>query len=85
MVVADCFRDQWLTRVVEISRGRVRITAEGTGQGTQLLERPGDLATIGKLGPVGMHERAQLLGGTLTVRSGLGERRTIVVDVPAPS
>jgi two-component system sensor histidine kinase DegS len=85
MVVADCFRDRWLTSVVEISRGRVRIAVDDNGRGTQLPERTGDLATIGRLGLVGMHERAQLLGGTLTVRSGLGERRTIVVDVPAPS
>jgi len=85
MVVADCFRDRWLTRVVEISRGRVRITADDTGQGTQLPERTGDLTTISRLGLVGVHERAQLLGSALTVRSELGERRTIVVDVPAPS
>ena len=45
-------------------------------------ERTGDLVVTGKLGLAGMHERAQLLGGTLTVRSELGKGTSVVVDVP---
>jgi signal transduction histidine kinase len=44
--------------------------------------RTGDLATAGKLGLIGMHERAHLLGGTLTVRSEPGRGTTVTVDVP---
>jgi signal transduction histidine kinase len=32
---------------------------------------------------VGMHERAQLLGGTVSVQSELGEGTRVFVEVPA--
>ena len=67
---------------VEFDRGRTRITVEDNGQGFEVPERTGDLVVTGKLGLAGMHERAQLLGGTLTVRSELGKGTSVVVDVP---
>jgi signal transduction histidine kinase len=36
---------------------------------------------MGKLGLIGMHERARLLDGTLTVRSEPGRGKTVTVDV----
>jgi two-component system sensor histidine kinase DegS len=68
--------------VVEFDEGRVRIMVEDDGQGFELPGRTGDLATTGKLGLIGMHERAHLLGGTLTVRSEPGKGTTVTVDVP---
>jgi len=76
--------------VVEFGEGRarpeqsrrVRITVDDNGQGFELPGRTGDLATAGKLGLIGMHERAHLLDGTLTVQSELGQGTTVVVDVP---
>jgi two-component system sensor histidine kinase DegS len=67
---------------VEGQSRRVRITVEDNGQGFELPARTGDLATAGKLGLIGMHERAHLLGGTLTVRSEPGKGTTVTVDVP---
>jgi signal transduction histidine kinase len=61
---------------------RVRITVDDNGQGFEVPGRTGDLATAGKLGLIGMHERAHLLDGTLTVRSELGKGTTVTVDVP---
>jgi len=61
---------------------RVRITVDDNGQGFELPGRTGDLATAGKLGLIGMHERAHLLDGTLTVRSEPGKGTTVTVDVP---
>ncbi len=68
--------------VVEFGEGRVRITVDDNGQGFELPGRTGDLATAGKLGLIGMHERAHLLDGTLTVRSEPGKGTTVTVDVP---
>jgi signal transduction histidine kinase len=68
--------------VVEFGEDRVRITVEDNGQGFELPSRTGDLVAIGKLGLAGMHERAQLLGGTLTLQSSLDEGTTVTVDVP---
>jgi signal transduction histidine kinase len=68
--------------MVEFGEGRVRITVEDNGQGFELPSRTGDLVARGKLGLVGMHERTQLLGGTLTLQSSLDEGTTVTVDVP---
>ncbi len=67
---------------VEFDETRIRITVEDNGQGFEVPERTGDLVSSGKLGLIGMHERAQLLGGTLTLRSELGKGTTVIVDVP---
>jgi signal transduction histidine kinase len=66
---------------VEFGEGRVRITVNDNGQGFELPGRTDDLAATGKLGLIGMHERARLLDGTLTVYSEPGEGTTITVDV----
>lgn len=67
---------------VEFGQGRVKITVDDNGQGFELPGRTDDLAATGKLGLIGMHERARLLDGTLTVYSEPGEGTTITVDVP---
>jgi len=69
--------------MAEFSEGRVRITVEDNGQGFEMPSRTDDLVAIGKLGLVGMHERAQLLGGTVSVQSELGEGTRVFVEVPA--
>jgi signal transduction histidine kinase len=67
--------------VVDFGEGGVRITVDDNAQGFELPDRTGDLATMGKLGLIGMHERARLLDGTLTVRSEPGRGKTVTVDV----
>ena len=42
----------------------------------------GDMAKDGKLGLTGMQERAQLVGGTLTVHSSMGEGTVVIVEIP---
>jgi two-component system sensor histidine kinase DegS len=68
--------------VVEFGEGRVRITVKDNGQGGELPGATSDLASTGKLGLIGMHERARLLDGTLTVRSEPGKGTTVTVDAP---
>jgi len=67
---------------VEFGEGRVRITVDDNGQGFELPDRTGDLAATGKLGLIGMHERARLLGGTLLIESEPGRGTTVTVDIP---
>jgi signal transduction histidine kinase len=67
---------------VAFSADRVRIAIEDNGRGFEPPSRTGDLAVMGKLGLVGMHERAQILGGTVAVQSELGQGTTVVVEVP---
>jgi signal transduction histidine kinase len=67
---------------VEFHSDRVRLTVEDNGNGFNAPERIGDLISSGKLGIIGMHERARLLGGTLQIHSEVGTGTTIVVDVP---
>jgi signal transduction histidine kinase len=40
------------------------------------------LAEVGKLGVIGMQERAQLVGGSLNIQSELGKGTVVVAEVP---
>ena len=70
---------------MEFGEGRVRITVDDNGQGFELPDRTGDLAATGKLGLIGMHERARLLDGTLLIESEPGRGTTVIADVAVPS
>jgi len=67
---------------VEFSDNRIRIAVSDDGKGFEPPELLGSLAQKGKLGLIGMRERAQLVGGTLTVHSKPGQGTTVVADVP---
>ena len=68
---------------VEFERTRIRIMVRDDGKGFEQPEMLGTLAQMGKMGLVGMQERAELIGGTLSVRSRLGEGTVVVAEVPA--
>jgi len=68
---------------VEFDEGGVGITVRDNGKGFELPDRMEDLAAAGKLGLIGMQERARLLGGSLTVQSRPAEGTTVVVTVPS--
>jgi signal transduction histidine kinase len=73
------------TRVVttvELSDSVVTMKVEDNGKGFEpptLIDHP---TTSGKLGLIGMHERARLLGGSLSVKSAPGAGTRVVVNVP---
>jgi len=67
---------------VEFADGRVRLTISDNGRGFELPGRMSDLAATGKLGLMGMHERARLLGGVLTIQSEVGKGTTVIADLP---
>ena len=67
---------------VKFEQKETTITVKDNGVGFQLLESVGDLTRAGKLGLAGMQERAQLLGGSLSIQSEPGIGTTIVVKAP---
>jgi len=67
---------------VEFRNGWVKVDVRDDGQGFELLGSPGDFASAGKFGLLGIEERAQLLHGQFRVHSGKGEGTTVTVDVP---
>ncbi len=68
--------------VMEFGDDKTVLIVRDNGKGFELPERIGDLASGGKLGLAGMQERAQLIGGSLTLQSELGKGTTIAVKVP---
>jgi len=67
---------------VEFDDSKARITVSDNGKGFNLPEKIGDLAKDGKFGLAGMQERAQLVGGTLTVQSQPDKGTSITVELP---
>jgi len=67
---------------VKFEQKETTITVKDDGVGFQLLESVGDLTRAGKLGLAGMQERAQLLGGSLSIQPEPGRGTTIVVKAP---
>ncbi len=61
---------------------RLEMTVSDNGHGFKLPKAIGDLAATGKLGLLGMHERARLLGGALHIRSEPGKGTMVVVELP---
>lgn len=67
---------------LESGPAEVRMTVSDDGRGFNIPAHLGELSNAGKLGLVGMQERAQLLRGTLDIRSGPGRGTDIIVEIP---
>ena len=67
---------------LEFHLDNVRMTIDDNGRGFDAPRRTDELVTLGKLGLIGMDERARSLGGTLNIQSELGRGTVIVVEVP---
>ncbi|MBM2832486.1 MAG: domain S-box protein [Dehalococcoidia bacterium] len=67
---------------LEFSEGKVQMTVEDNGKGFKVPDTLSHLAGAGKLGLLGMHERARLVGGSVVIRSELGKGTTVVVELP---
>jgi two-component system sensor histidine kinase DegS len=71
----------WMT--IEFTDSAVHLTIQDNGIGFTAPDHAGDLAVSGKLGLIGMYERARLLGGTLAVTSEPGQGTVVTVSIPA--
>ncbi len=66
----------------EFTQNKTKITISDNGKGFVLAGKVGELAKQGKLGLVGMQERVQLIGGTISVESEPDKGTTIIVEAP---
>jgi len=67
---------------VEFVNSTVRMTVQDDGRGFTPPNLSEHLATADRLGLVGMYERAQLIGGTLSVESAPNRGTKVTVKVP---
>ncbi len=67
---------------VQFEDARVKISVTDDGRGFRLPAAMDGLAEVGKLGLIGMQERAQLVGATLEMQSEVDKGTVVVVDVP---
>ena len=67
---------------VEFDTRRVRITVQDNGTGFDLPSSVGDLTRSGKLGLVGMTERARLLDGSVTIETEPGKGTKVTLEAP---
>jgi len=69
---------------LEFEDNKVRMTVSDSGKGFELPSHTEGLASLGKLGIIGMYERARLLGGNLKIQSELGKGTQVLAEVPLP-
>ena len=67
--------------LVEFAPQKVRLTITDNGQGFKLPERWSNFASRGKLGLIGMGERARLLNADLLIRSEVGKGTTVSLEL----
>lgn len=71
------------TRVcVSFDPDSIRMVIEDDGQGFETPDKFVDLVASGRLGLIGMHERARILGGTLHIESRPDQGTAVMVDAP---
>jgi two-component system sensor histidine kinase DegS len=67
---------------VEFSDDKTTFTVRDNGKGFEVPERVENLAPAGKLGLVGMQERAQLIGARLKVQSQPDKGTSVTIELP---
>jgi len=66
---------------IEFGRKKIYVIVSDNGRGFTQKEDL-ELTKIGKLGIIGMHERAHLLGGTLKIKSQLDKGTQVSIELP---
>ena len=67
---------------IDYSADALTLIMNDNGQGFIVPDRTSDLALSGKLGIIGMRERARLVSGTLIVQSEKSMGTTVTLRVP---
>ncbi|MBN1367818.1 MAG: GAF domain-containing protein [Dehalococcoidales bacterium] len=67
---------------IEFAPVKIGISVTDNGKGFQLAGEVGELPREGRLGLVGMEERAHLLGGHVSIHSEVNKGTRIFIDVP---
>lgn len=68
---------------LDFSADALTLIINDNGEGFNVPDRTSDLALSGKLGIIGMRERARLIGGTLIVQSERGAGTTVTLRIPS--
>ncbi|MBN1160940.1 MAG: PAS domain S-box protein [Dehalococcoidales bacterium] len=69
---------------LESKDDNVLMTVTDNGQGFEAPGKIEGMVSAGRLGLMGMHERARLLNGTLQINSAPGKGTEILVNIPRP-
>jgi len=67
---------------VQILSNNLKMSITDNGKGFSTSRLTGDLAKEGKLGVLGMEERARLIGGNLQIKSEPGKGTTVIARAP---
>jgi two-component system sensor histidine kinase DegS len=67
---------------VQLNSNNVKMSITDNGKGFSTSRLTGDLAREGKLGVLGMEERARLIGGNLQIKSEPGKGTTVIARAP---
>ena len=67
---------------IDFGEEALTLIISDNGRGFDMPQRTSDLALSGKLGIVGMRERARLIGGTLIVQSEVGSGTAVTLRMP---
>ncbi len=70
---------------LEEGEDEVVMTVTDDGQGFKAPDKIEGMVSAGRLGLMGMHERARLLNGTLRIRSSPGKGTEVTVRLPWPA
>jgi signal transduction histidine kinase len=68
---------------IEYADGKININVIDNGKGFKLTGEVGELPREGRLGLMGMQERAHLLGGNVTLKSELNHGTNVLIELPA--
>jgi PAS domain S-box-containing protein len=68
---------------VSFKKKKVTLTIADNGRGFKVPTTLGEFASRGKLGIIGMQERARLLGGIISIQSKIGKWTKITVNIAA--
>ncbi len=87
-IVQEALRNVWKHSgatsseiTVEFTENKTRVTVSDNGRGFDTRQVIDDVRH-GKLGLAGLRERANLVGGTLTVKSTAGSGTTLIAEIP---
>jgi two-component system sensor histidine kinase DegS len=67
---------------VQLTSNNLKMSIADNGKGFSTSRLTGDLAKEGKLGVLGMEERARLIGGNLQIKSEPGKGTTVIARAP---
>lgn len=68
---------------IEFTHNKVKLNVRDNGNGFQVPKEFGSFTHQGKLGLMGMKERAHSLGGSFRLQSKLGKGTSIIVEIPS--